>query len=139
MNKKERFFSPDFIFGVATSAPQIEGAAHEDGKGDSIWDAFARRQNVIADGTTPEEACDFYHRYKEDIGIAREMGVDSLRFSFSWSRIFPEGYGKINQKGLDFYSRMLEELHKNDIMPNATIYHWDLPHALEEAGGWTNR
>lgn len=139
MNKKERFFSPDFIFGVATSAPQIEGAAHEDGKGDSIWDAFARRQNVIADGTTPEEACDFYHRYKEDIGIAREMGVDSLRFSFSWSRIFPEGKGKINQKGIDFYSQMLEELHKNNIMPNATIYHWDLPQALEEAGGWTNR
>ena len=129
----------NFMFGVATSAAQIEGAASVDGRGASIWDVFARKQGNIADGSTPEIACDFYHRFPEDIRLAKELGIQSFRFSFSWSRILPEGYGKVNQKGLDFYKRMLEELHKNDIVPNATLYHWDLPQALEEKGGWLNR
>lgn len=139
MNKLEKIFPQDFIFGAASSAPQIEGAASEDGRGSSIWDVFARRKGAILDGTTPEVSCDFYHRYKEDIAIAGELGIDSLRFSFSWSRVLPEGQGTVNEKGMDFYARMLDELHKNGIMPNATIYHWDLPQALEEKGGWLNR
>lgn len=129
----------NFMFGVATSAPQVEGAALEDGKGLSIWDVFSRVPGAIADGSRPDTACDMYHTYKEDIKMMKKLGVDTYRFSFSWSRIFPEGKGKINQKGLDYYKRLLEELHRQEIMPNATIYHWDLPFELEREGGWLNR
>lgn len=132
-------FSKDFIFGVATAAQQVEGAALEDGRGLSVWDTFARIPGAIADGTLPSPSCDMYHSWKEDIHMMKEMNIESYRFSFSWSRILPEGKGKINQKGIDFYKRMLEELHKNDIIPNATVYHWDLPYELEREGGWLNR
>lgn len=128
-----------FLFGAATSAAQIEGAALEDGRGPSIWDTFAKRPGMISDGSTPETACDFYHRYREDIALAKALGIQSFRFSFSWSRIFPDGYKNVNEKGLDFYKRVVDELHKNDILPNATLYHWDLPQALEDRGGWLNR
>lgn len=128
-----------FLWGVATSAPQIEGAAEEDGKGASIWDTYASVPGHIKDGSTPAVTCDTYHRYKEDIALAKEIGVNSFRFSFSWSRILPDGMGTVNQKGIDFYKRFVEELNKNDLIPNATIYHWDLPQALEERGGWGNR
>ncbi|MDD3402252.1 MAG: GH1 family beta-glucosidase [Hespellia sp.] len=128
-----------FLFGTATSAAQIEGGAFEDGRGASIWDTFAARKGTISDGSTPKKACDFYHSFSTDLEIAKKINIESFRFSFSWSRIFPEGTGKINQKGLDYYKRLVEELHKQEIVPNATVYHWDLPQALEEKGGWLNR
>lgn len=128
-----------FLWGVATSAPQVEGAAAEDGKGPSIWDVFAQTPGKIGDGSTPAIACDTYHRYKEDIALAKQIGVNSFRFSFAWPRILPEGTGKINQKGIDFYKRFVDELLRNDIVPNATVYHWDLPYELEKKGGWCNR
>lgn len=132
-------FPKNFMFGTASSAAQLEGAAGEDGKGLSIWDAFARIPGNIVDGSTPETACDLYHRYEEDLDIARRMNLDTFRFSFSWSRILPEGKGKVNQKGLDFYKRLIDAMWKRDIVPNATIYHWDLPYELERMGGWLNR
>ena len=132
-------FPKDFLFGVATSAAQIEGAAQEDGRGLSIWDVFSRIPNKIADNTTPEIACDHYHLFKDDVKLMRELGVNSYRFSISWSRVMPEGTGQINQKGLDFYKRLVEELNKNEIVPNATLYHWDLPYELECRGGFLNR
>lgn len=139
MSKTVFRFPENFLFGTATSAPQIEGAAYEDGRGASIWDKFAQRPGAIKDGTTPAVTCDFYHRYKEDIALASELGIRSFRFSFSWSRILPEGRGQVNQRGLDFYRRMLDELDRYGIVPNATLYHWDLPQALEDQGGWLNR
>ena len=132
-------FPKDFLFGVATSAAQLEGAAREDGRGLSIWDTFSRIPGTIADDTTPETTCDFYHTYPEDLRLVRELNVESFRFSFSWSRIFPEGRGKVNPKGVDFYKRLIEEMHKNHLVPNATLYHWDLPYELERMGGWLNR
>lgn len=132
-------FSEKFLFGVATSAAQIEGAAFEEGRGMSVWDTFARIPGMIGDGSVPDNTCDFYHLFREDIKRMKEMNLDTFRFSFSWSRIFPEGVGKVNQKGVDFYKRLLEELQKNDIIPNATLYHWDLPWELERKGGWLNR
>ena len=136
---REIKFPKNFQWGVATSASQIEGAAFEDGRGASIWDTFSRIPGKILDGSTPDVSCDFYHHYKDDIKLAKEIGVNSFRFSFSWSRIFPDGTGNINYKGLDFYDRMIDELLKNGIMPNATLYHWDLPQSLEDRGGWLNR
>lgn len=130
----------DFIYGVATSAGQVEGAALQDGRGLSIWDTFARIPGAISDGSTPDVACDMYHTWKEDIQTMKKLGVDSYRFSFSWSRILPDGkLGSLNQKGLDYYKRLVDELHRNDIIPNATLYHWDLPYELEREGGWLNR
>lgn len=132
-------FSKDFLFGVATSAPQVEGAALEDGKGLSIWDTFARIPGSIADNTIPDVSCDMYHRYKEDFQLMKELNIESYRFSFSWSRILPEGKGRVNQKGLDYYKRLIDELNRLNIIPNATLYHWDLPYELEREGGWLNR
>lgn len=132
-------FPENFLFGTAVSAAQVEGAAFEDNRGPSIWDDFAQEKGKIIDGSTPDIACDMYHRYKEDIQLMKSLNIQSFRFSFSWSRIFPEGTGSINQKGLDYYKYLLEELNKNEITPNATLYHWDLPSALEKKGGWLNR
>ena len=132
-------FPKDFIWGVATSAAQVEGGAAEDGRGPSIWDAFALKQGAIADGSKPDIACDMYHKWPEDLELIKKLGVDSYRFSFSWSRIFPDGKGRINQKGVDVYKRMVDDMRKNNILPNATLYHWDLPDALEKQGGWLNR
>ena len=120
-------FPKDFLFGTATSAAQLEGAAREEGKGLSIWDTFARIPGNIADGSTPENACDLYHRYEEDLDLAQRMNLNSFRFSFSWPRILPEGKGKVNQKGLDYYKRCIDGLWKRNMIPNATIYHSDLP------------
>jgi len=129
----------DFVFGTATAAYQIEGAVSEDGRGDSIWDAFARRPGAIADGRTGEPADDHYHRYREDIGIMADLGVDAYRFSLSWSRIQADGTGPGNPAGLDFYRRLAEGLLERGVTPWATLYHWDLPQALEERGGWLER
>ena len=137
-NMRDKF--PDhFLFGVATSAPQVEGAFDKDGKGLNIWDVFSRIPNVIADGTRPDIACDMYHIWDKDLQLMKELNIQSYRFSFSWARIFPEGKGKINQKGLDYYKRMVDRMYQYGITANATIYHWDLPYELEREGGWLNR
>lgn len=130
---------PDgFIWGSATAAAQVEGAAHEDGKEDSIWDAFARVPGAIAHGDTLETAVDHYHRMPDDVRLMKELGLDSYRFSTSWARVRP-GDRAVNPAGLDFYSRLVDELLGAGILPWLTLYHWDLPQALEEKGGWANR
>jgi len=134
----ERDFPRDFLFGVATAAYQIEGAAHEDGRTDSIWDAFCRIPGAVVGRDNGDVACDHYHRYEEDVATMANMGLQTYRFSTSWSRVRPDG-GPVNQKGLDFYSKLVDELLAKGIKPWLTLYHWDLPQALEEKGGWTNR
>jgi len=134
----KRVFPSDFLFGVATAAYQIEGAAHEDGRTDSIWDAFARVPGAVVDGHDGEVACDHYHRYESDVAMMADLGLQTYRFSTSWSRIRPDG-GPVNQKGLDFYSRLVDSLLEKNIKPWLTLYHWDLPQALETQGGWANR
>ncbi|MCP3977228.1 MAG: beta-glucosidase [bacterium] len=126
----------DFTFGVATSAYQIEGGRSEDGKGESIWDRFADNGRMPESG---DVACDHYHRWQEDIALMGELGVDAYRFSIAWTRVLPEGRGAINQAGLDFYDRLVDGLLEAGITPYPTLYHWDLPQALEDDGGWTNR
>jgi beta-glucosidase len=136
---KRENFGTDFIWGVSSSAPQTEGAWNEDGKGLSVWDYFATKRKKILNRDTPQIACDFYHRYPKDISIIKSLGIPNFRTSLSWSRILPDGTGKINQKGLDYYHRLFEECKKKGIEPWITLYHWDLPHALQLKGGWKNR
>ena len=131
-------FPPGFLWGSATAAAQIEGAAHEDGKEDSIWDAFAREPDAIAHGDTPEIASDHYHRMAGDVALMRELGLGAYRFSTSWARVKP-GDGAVNPKGIDFYDRLVDELLEAGIMPWLTLYHWDMPQAVQEQGGWANR
>ena len=118
-----------FVWGVATSSFQIEGAAHEDGRGPSIWDTFCRVPGKVANGDTGEIACDHYHRYNEDLDLMKWMGVDAYRFSVAWSRVIPNGVGPINQAGLDFYDRLIDGALERGIQPWITMYHWDLPQA----------
>ncbi|MFJ5986930.1 GH1 family beta-glucosidase [Lentzea sp. NPDC092896] len=132
-------FPAGFRWGVATSAFQIEGAARLDGRGPSIWDTFAQVPGAVASGDTGDVAADHYHRWAEDVRLLVDLGVDAYRFSVSWSRILPEGTGRIEQRGLDFYRRLVETLQDNGIEPFLTLYHWDLPQALEDQGGWRNR
>lgn len=131
-------FPVDFLWGAASSAYQVEGASNEDGRGLSIWDVFARTPGKVFAGHTGDAACDHYHRYKEDVALMAELGLDSYRFSIAWPRIMPEK-GVRNQKGIDFYKRLLVELEKHRIIPAVTLYHWDLPQWLEVDGGWRNR
>jgi beta-glucosidase len=132
-------FPENFLWGIATSAAQIEGAALEDGKGLEIWDVFSRTPGRTFCGQTPDLACDYYHKYREQLAMMRELGFNSHRFSFSWARILPDGTGRVNQKGLDFYRRAVDLMLELGLTPNATLYHWDLPQALEERGGFLNR
>jgi beta-glucosidase len=132
-------FPEGFHWGTATAAYQIEGAWQEDGKGESIWDRFAHTSGRIKRGATGDVACDSYHRYAEDVALMREMNQTSYRFSFSWPRIQPEGRGPVNAKGVDYYRRLIEALLEAGIRPFPTLYHWDLPQPLEEAGGWPLR
>ncbi len=132
-------FPNDFLWGVATSAGQIEGGAHEDGRSPSIWDTFSAIPGKIAGGDTPDVACDYYHRYPEQLALIKDLGFQSHRFSFSWSRVMPDGTGKPNPKGLDFYKRAIDEMLRLGLTPNATMYHWDLPQALDDRGGFLNR
>ena len=128
----------EFIWGVATAAYQIEGAYNEDGKGESIWDAFSHTPGKIAHGETGDIACDHYHRYKDDVRLMAELGVKSYRFSVAWTRILPEGIGKINEKGVAFYDDLINELLRYGIEPCLTLYHWDFPQKLFEKGYWLN-
>ncbi len=132
-------FPSGFRWGTATSAYQIEGATREDGRGACIWDTFARLPGRIHDGDTADSADDHYHRYKEDVALMKAMGVTTYRFSIAWPRLFPDGTGTPNPKGLAFYDRLLDELLAHGIMPFATLYHWDLPQALQDRGGWESR
>ncbi|KIF66843.1 beta-glucosidase [Streptomyces sp. AcH 505] len=128
-----------FTFGTATASYQIEGAHDEDGRGPSIWDTFSHTPGRTKDGATGDTACDHYHRYPEDVALLRDLGVDSYRFSVAWPRIQPTGTGPANAKGLDFYDRLTDELLGAGIAPAVTLYHWDLPQALEDLGGWRTR
>lgn len=132
-------FPDSFLWGAATAAYQIEGASKEDGRGESIWDRFSHTAGRIEDGSTGDVACDHYHRYREDVRIMSDLGLEGYRFSVSWPRVFPTGKGRPNPAGLDFYERLVDELRAADIEPAVTLYHWDLPQLLQEEGGWTNR
>ncbi|WP_262285981.1 GH1 family beta-glucosidase [Micromonospora sp. MA102] len=132
-------FPPGFGWGAATSAYQIEGAAKEDGRGESVWDTFSRTPGRTRNGDTGDVAADHYHRYAQDLDLMRDLGLRSYRFSISWPRIQADGSGRPNQRGLDFYRRLVDGLHERDIAPMATLFHWDLPQALQDAGGWENR
>ncbi|WP_344886891.1 family 1 glycosylhydrolase, partial [Nonomuraea antimicrobica] len=132
-------FPEDFVWGAATASYQIEGAVKEDGRGQSIWDTFSHTPGNVADGDTGDMACDHYHRYGGDIGLMRELRLAAYRFSVAWPRIQPDGAGSINPRGLAFYDRLVDELLAAGITPYVTLYHWDLPQALEDQGGWTNR
>ena len=132
-------FPPGFAWGTATSAYQIEGAVDEDGRGPSIWDTFCRAAGKVAYGDTGDVACDHYHRWAEDVDLVASYGLNAYRFSVAWPRIQPEGRGTPNQKGIDFYRRLCERLVEHGIRPAATLYHWDLPQALQDRGGWQSR
>ena len=132
-------FPPTFHWGAATAAYQIEGAHDEGGRGPSIWDTFSHSPGRTANGDTGDVACDHYHRYAEDVRLMGELGLSAYRFSISWPRIFPEGAGSPNREGLDFYKRLIAALHDAEIEPFVTLYHWDLPQALQDRGGWANR
>ena len=132
-------FPAGFLWGAATSAYQIEGAVADDGRGESIWDRFCREPGRIENGDTADIACDHYHRWREDVALMRRLGLSSYRFSIAWPRVFPTGKGQVNKPGLDFYERLVDALLAAGIEPLVTLYHWDLPAALQERGGWTNR
>jgi len=132
-------FPAGFRWGVATAAYQIEGAAQQDGRGPSIWDTFARTPGRVHAGHTGDVACDHYHRYREDVALMRDLGVGTYRFSVAWPRIRPDGAGPVNPRGIDFYERLVDALLEAGIAPMLTLYHWDLPQALEDLGGWANR
>jgi beta-glucosidase len=132
-------FLDDFLWGVAASAYQIEGAYNEDGKGESIWDCFTRWPAHILNGDNGNVACDHYHRMPQDVALIKELGIPCYSFTISWSRILPQGFGVVNAKGLNFYNRLVDELLSAGIQPLATLYHWEFPQALEDLGGWPNR
>lgn len=131
-------FAKDFVWGAAAASYQIEGAAFEDGKGLSIWDVFCQKPGAIRDGHTGDVACDHYHRYKEDVAIMKELGLQAYRMSISWPRVIPAGTGTVNNKGLDFYDRLVDELLSKGIEPYITLFHWDFPFELYKKGGWMN-
>jgi beta-glucosidase len=132
-------FPPDFAWGTATSSYQVEGAVDEDGRGRSIWDTFSHTPGKVANGDTGDVACDHYHRWAEDVELMASYGLGAYRFSVAWPRIQPDGRGALNQKGIDFYRRLVDRLVEKGIKPAATLYHWDLPQALQDDGGWQNR
>ncbi len=130
----------DFLWGAATASFQIEGATREDGRGESIWDRFCATPGKVKDGDTGDPACDHYHRYPQDVALMKDLGLQAYRFSIAWPRVFPEGVGAVSEKGLDFYERLVDTLLEAGIRPFATLYHWDLPQALQERwGGWIGR
>ncbi len=132
-------FPKSFTWGVATSSFQIEGATQEDGRGPSIWDTFCQQENTIVDHSNGDLACDHYHRWQEDLDLIKSLNVDAYRFSIAWPRVMPQGGGEIEQRGLDFYDRLVDGLLERNIDPWVTLYHWDLPQALQDRGGWVSR
>src|SRR5262245_34429771 len=132
-------FPKDFLWGTATASFQIEGAVHEDGRGESIWDRFAAVPGNIMTGETGEPACDSYHRYMDDVAVMQALGVNAYRFSIAWPRIIPDGSGAVNPAGLAYYERLVDALLQANITPLVTLYHWDLPQTLQDRGGWGNR
>jgi len=132
-------FPREFLLGAATAAYSIEGAVREGGRGESIWDRFARRPGALARGESGEAACDHYHRWREDVALMKSLGLGAYRFSIAWPRVVPAGRGPANQVGLDFYRRLVDQLLESGIVPCATLYHWDLPQKLEDEGGWRRR
>ncbi|WP_374450445.1 glycoside hydrolase family 1 protein, partial [Stella sp.] len=135
----DRAWPPGFLWGASTSAYQIEGATTADGRGASIWDVRVHEPGRVTDGDTGDVACDHYRRYAEDIALMRRIGLDGYRFSVSWPRVLPTGRGIVNPAGLDFYDRLIDGLLAAGIEPWLCLYHWDLPQALQELGGWENR
>ena len=131
-------FPRDFVWGTATASYQIEGAALQEGRGECIWTRFSHTPNKVKYGHTGDVACDHYHRYPEDVALMQSLGVHAYRFSIAWSRLIPNGTGAVNPMGIDFYSRLIDKLLEAGITPFVTLYHWDLPQALEDQGGWTN-
>ncbi len=132
-------FPKNFLWGMATSSYQVEGAWDADGKGESIWDRWAHTKGRIASGSNADVTCDQYHLYKDDVALLKQLNQKSYRFSISWPRVLPQGTGTLNVKGLDYYKRLTDALLEAGIRPFCTLYHWDLPQALEERGGWPNR
>jgi beta-glucosidase len=132
-------FPKDFVWGVSAAAPQIEGYSSADGKGESVWDRFALRPGNILNGDRLDPACQHYRRYEADFALMRELGIRNYRLSLAWPRIFPDGNGSVNQRGLDFYERLIDSMMGNGIKPWVTMFHWDLPQALEDQGGWRSR
>jgi beta-glucosidase len=139
MESNNKKFPTDFIWGAATASYQIEGGWDEDGKGENIWDRFSHTPGKVDNGDTGDIACDHYHRWSEDIDLMKSIGIQAYRFSISWGRIFPDGRGTPNPAGIDFYSRLVDELLEAGIEPYITLYHWDLPQALQDRGGWPAR
>ncbi len=135
----DRLFPLDFVWGAATAAYQIEGATSEDGRGESIWDRFSHTPGRVRNGDTGDVACDHYHRYREDVALIADLGLGAYRFSVAWPRVLPEGIGRPNEAGLDFYDRLVDEVLSSGVDPFVTLYHWDLPQPLEDAGGWPIR
>src|SRR6187402_1117454 len=135
----KQLFGDDFTWGVSTAALQIEGAHNADGKGESIWDVFSSKKGKIFGGHHHYTACDFYNRYETDIDLIKQLNIQAFRFSISWSRLLPNGTGQVNQAGIDYYNRVIDYCLKKGVEPWVTIYHWDIPQALELQGGWTNR
>lgn len=132
-------FPKDFVWGTATASYQIEGAWNKDGKGESIWDRFSHTPGKVLNGDTGDVACDHYHRWRDDIQLMKDLGIKAYRFSIAWPRILPSGSGKVNEAGLEFYSQLVDGLLEVGIEPYATLYHWDLPQALQDKGGWADR
>jgi beta-glucosidase len=132
-------FPEGFVWGAATASFQIEGATREDGRGESIWDRFCATPGKVANGDTGDPACDHYHRWRDDVALMRDLGLQAYRFSIAWPRIIPDGDGAVNQVGLDFYDRLVDELLAAGITPHVTLYHWDLPQTLQDRGGWPSR
>lgn len=139
MKMKKVSFPQGFVWGAATSAYQIEGAWREDGKGESVWDVYSHSPGFVLNEDTGDVVIDHYHRYKQDVAIMKKMGLKSYRFSISWSRVLPKGIGEVNQKGLDFYGNLIDELLCAGVEPIITLYHWDFPKALSDKGGWHSR
>ena len=132
-------FPEDFTWGVATSSYQIEGAFDTDGRGPSIWDTFSKTPGKVVGGETGDVACDHYNRFEQDLQLMKELGVESYRFSMAWPRMFPVGDSRREERGFDFYDRLIDSMLAKGIKPMATLYHWDLPQPLQDVGGWANR
>ena len=139
MSDKKLVFPKDFIWGAATASYQVEGAWDEDGKGESIWDRFSHTPGKVENGDTGDVACDHYHRWRDDVALMKELGLNAYRFSVAWPRILPDGRGEVNQAGLDFYNQLVDALLEVGIEPYVTLYHWDLPQLLQDEGGWPVR